>query len=151
MVYTALQKYKTKVTWKEVHMMHDAGNVFKVEGEDVFDDSWAAEVAVYEPCCHGDLSPNDNSYHGIVKNKWINHRQKYETEAEQSLFLLHLCDKVEARTIATQFTRNFLLDKDDLHLEDVEKILKPNKALTEEQLRHHKSCFRAYRRFLQDE
>jgi transposase len=150
MVFTALQKYKRTVKWKEVHMMHDAGNVFKVAGEDIFDDGWAAKVAVSASCCHGDLSPNDNSYHGIVKNKWINHRQKYDSEADQSLFLLHLCDKVEPRTIAAQFTRNFLLDKNNLRMSDVEKMLKPNKALTEDQLRHDKTCERAYKRFLQN-
>jgi hypothetical protein len=151
MVFTVLQTNKRAVAWKEVHLMHDAGNPFRVEGVYIFDDSRASEVAVSEPCCHGDLSPNGNSYHGIVKKDRINHRQKYESEAEQSLFLLHLCDKVAAGTIAAQFTRNFLLDVNNIRFKDVEKMLKPNKALTEEQLRNHKTCDRAYKRFLQDE
>jgi len=147
MVYTALETYKRTVSWSDVHMMHDAGNVFMVEDGDIFDDGWAKKIAVYEPCCHSELSPNDNSYHGIVKNNWRNHRQKYETEAEQTLYLLHLCDKVAARTVAAQFTRNFLLDKNDWRFKDVEQMLKPNKTLTKEQLRHHKACERAYKRY----
>lgn len=147
MVSTVLDKYKRIVPWAQVHMMHDAGNSFYVNESDVFDDGWCSQVAVYEPTCHGELSPNDNSFHGIVKNEWKHRREKHKGEAKQALYLLHLCDKVEKRTVAAQFTRNFLLDKRNLQFKHVEILLKPNKKLTEEQLRHHSACSEAYKRY----
>jgi len=147
MVFTALQKYKGSVKWDTVHNLRDAGSVFKKDGVDIFTDGWSKKAAVYEPICHGELSPNDNSFHAIAKNIWQSKRQKFRTEAQQALYLLHLCDKVESKTVSAQFTRNLQLDKKKLSYKDVEAILRPNKALKKDEIKQLNSCRARYQKW----
>lgn len=135
MVFSMLQKYDEKIEWKNVHMLRDAGNVFKKKGHDIFEDGWSEEVIVYESICHGELSPNDNSFHASVKTKWRVHRGQYRTEAQQDLYLLSLCDKVPPKEVTVYFDRNLRLNGQSLSFKAIEEMLKPAKAKKKDEIR----------------
>ena len=55
---------------KESVIFHDAGNAFMSQGQSVIPLIWGTRAAIYPTIIHQFLSPNDNRYHGVAKQKW---------------------------------------------------------------------------------
>jgi hypothetical protein len=103
---------------KDAHMICDAGNSYKKNGRLIFDEACARSY-VLPPRQHGELSVCDNKFNAIVKQLWRAHRAKPIDQVRDVIELLHWCDYVEGKSIASTFRRNFFLDGRDLSLDSV--------------------------------
>jgi transposase len=77
----------------------------------------------YEAIVHGEMSPNDNHFHAIIKNQWRANRTQFEYEWQKSLFLLYLSDHVQPKNIRQMFENNFMLHRIRLNQVSVERML----------------------------
>ena len=105
-VVTFCRRYED--TLRNTHILHDGGNSFLRQGEKIFE-NYGSKVRVVPPLQHGEMSPCDNKFNAVVKERWRAIRDDSDDEAYNALLLLHLTDQVQSRSIASFFERNLLL------------------------------------------
>jgi len=140
MITQFLKKYEQKLKWLDATVFRDLGQVYTKDGINVFTDDWSKQEVTYEAACHGEMSPNDNNFHGSIKTIWRSKRSQYTTEAEQALYLLSLCDKVKESTIRKDWDRNFQLTRKNLNFKDFDADLaRSNPKVTDRILRYERA------------
>lgn len=113
------------------HVMHDAGNEFKIDGEFILGDGAEREF-VFTPATHGEASVLDNNWFAIAKNWWRTEREKFcgDDVDKQSVYLLYCIDYYKSKQIQDLYNRNFLLGGVQPTLVAVDKLLNKSTTLT---------------------
>jgi hypothetical protein len=140
MVYTVVKKY----SWKDCYVIHDDGNSWKPNGEDIFYEYKAARVSVMPHNPHGELSPCDNSYHAVAKEAERASRPDGASDAEITIRTMHHLLNVKADSIRSFWRRNFMLDQEKLSLAAYVDMLKGNNKLPPKRKLFHQHCLAAY-------
>jgi hypothetical protein len=122
MVYTVVKKY----SWLDCHVMHDDGNSWKPNGDDIFYEYKASRVSVMPHNPHGELSPCDNSYHAVAKEAERASRPDNASDAEITIRPMHHLLNVRRDSIRSFWTRNFMLDHEKLSPAAYVDVLKGN-------------------------
>ena len=92
----------------------------------------------YPAAVHQFLSPNDNRYHGVAKQKWRNSGVDRENDVESSIRLLHdLDDSMEC--VPQWFDDNLQIDAPYPTIERANALVSSG---TEERRNHYKSAGR---------
>jgi len=107
--------------FKDATIFHDGGPAFKVNGEYVFEEG-ANEVIVFPSVQHGRLSVLDNYLFGIAKTTWRSERSNSNFSWD-AVKLIQCIDWVGQDSISNMWRHNFLLDKAQLSLQDVEDLM----------------------------
>ena len=110
MVYSVVKKY----SWKDCYVVHDDGNSWKPEGQNIFYEYKAARVSVMPHNPHGEISPCDCNYHSVAKEAERGSRPDDASDAEITIRTLHHLGSVKADSIRSFWTRNFMLDAKNL-------------------------------------
>jgi len=113
------QKNRTALTG--AHVLHDAGGAFKKDGEYIFAER-SDKVIVLPPVQHGELSVLDNKVNAVAKAQWRAARHNEDFSWDAFLLLVYL-ERVGQDSITSFWTKNFLLDEQQLTVKAVETQL----------------------------
>lgn len=108
-------------------LLRDGGPAYRKHGIDVFEEL-CEQVAVLESATHGPMSPCDNKFNSVMKTQWRAERESIALQgatdyAYESLLLAHQGFQVGSESIRSFWNENFMLDKPDIRLVDVEDML----------------------------
>lgn len=103
-----------------------------------------ANHAVYPSAVHQYLSPNDNRYHGVAKQRWRASDVDFSNDVESSLRLLHELDSVEQKHIKKWFTKNLQLGQNEATVEAAEKVIFGFARNENDRMDFYKQCRQEY-------
>lgn len=119
----------------------DGGAAFTAKEGSVIEQAGYKHV-VLPAAVHQYLSVNDNIAHAVAKARQRALNLDYTDDVDASLALLNCLDNLPADSITGWFTRNYMLDCENLIRDDFERlIVGPPK----EQRRYHDMCLQQYR------
>ena len=123
------------------HIFSDDGNAFFNQGADIINDL-GYERHVFIPHCHALMSPNDNKFHGHVKQQWRKSGVDFNDDPKACLMLMSLMDNTPAAAIKSWFVKNFFFDTPRLDITDVQKFCFGGKVVLDD---YYQECHALYR------
>ena len=120
------------------------GSAFKVGNVDIFENMGFANHAIYPSAVHQYLSPNDNRYHGVAKQRWRASDVDFSNDVESSLRLLYELDNIKPKHVQKWFTKNLQLYRDEASIEAAEKVIFGFERNENDRMDFFKQCRQEY-------
>jgi hypothetical protein len=96
--------------WEYAFVMSDGGAAFKRGEVSAFEMYQCEKTYVFPSAIHQFLSPNDNKWHGVAKQKWRSDVKDHSDDVVSSLYLLYCLDEVSEEVMVAWWDKNFLWD-----------------------------------------
>ena len=132
--------------WDGHRILSDAARVFRVRGEDFFEEKGFEAHRTFVPSAHGQLSLIDGFINPWAKGGWRSSRKRFGTQWERTLVLAHEVVHVPPRDTAMAWENHHLVGSMPTY-EQVEHLLFPKQGKNEARENLWDECVLAFEEF----